>query len=204
MEWVFKRQVWPALSWLRLFHEQRQGELVRHVYLVDRLLDGVVLEVDASTTGGGAACWYGDRRRSRHVPPDTFVNTVWTREDEELLHTRRGDPAHQATWEFMALFAIRHFVSPVLRGKIILVGDALGVSQKINEVAKELALHLAPLGHELVGIHVWSEVNVIADALSRMGEHEPVPPELHQSRREFLKPRGPSRWTCLKCLREAL
>ena len=36
-------------------------------------------------------------------------------------------------------------------------------SQKINEVAKELALHLAPLGHELVGIHVWSEVNVIAE-----------------------------------------
>ena len=60
VEWVFKRQVWPALSWLRMFHEQRQGELVRHVYLVDRLLDGIVLEVDASTAGGGAACWYGD------------------------------------------------------------------------------------------------------------------------------------------------
>ena len=61
-----------------------------------------------------------------------------------------------------------------------------------------------PLGHELVGIHVWSEVNVIADALSRMGEHGLVPPELCQSRREFLKPRGPSEWTCLKCLKEAL
>ena len=88
----------------------------------------------------------------------------------------------------MALLAILHFVSPVLRGKIILVGDALGVwcsmvrmsakSQKINEVAKELALHLAPLEHELVGIHVWSEVNVIADALRKMGEHGLVPPEL--------------------------
>ena len=32
---------------------------------------------------------------------------------------------------------------------------------KVNEFAKELALHLAPLGHELVGIHVWSEVNVV-------------------------------------------
>ena len=105
-------------------------------------------------------------------------------------------------WEaFMVLLAIRHFVSPVLRGKIILVGDALGVwygmvrmsakSQKINEMAKELALHLAPLGHELVGIHVWSEGNVIADALSRMSGRELVPPGLRLSWK-FLRPRGPS------------
>ena len=88
----------------------------------------------------------------------------------------------------MALLAIRHFVSPTLRGGTILVG-------KINEVTKELALHLAPLGHELVGIHVWSEVNVIADALSSVKK----PPELRQSRREFLKA---FEWTCLKCLKE--
>ena len=77
-------------------------------------------------------------------------------------------------------------------------------SQKINEMAEELALQLTPLAHELVGIHVWSEVNVTADALSRMSERELVPPELRQSRREFLRPRGPSEWTCLKCLNEAL
>ena len=73
----------------------------------------------------------------------------------------------------MALLAIRHFVTPKTRGRTILVGDALGVwyglvrmkarATKVNEIAKELALHLAPLGHELVGIHVWSEVNVLAE-----------------------------------------
>ena len=105
------------------------------------------------------------------APRDAFVSTVWTREAAELLHTRRGDPAPQATWEaFMALPAIRHFVSQMLRGKIILV---LGVwygmvrmsakSHKIHEVAKEEALLLAPLGHQLVGIHVWSEVNIRVD-----------------------------------------
>ena len=164
MEWVYKRQVWPALTWLRMFHGHH-SELVRHLLLVDRLLDGVVLEVDASTTGGGAACWCGDRARSHHSPPDRFVSTVWTEDDERLLHVRLGDPADQATWEaFMALLAIRHFVSPTVRGRIVLVGDALGVrysmvrltakSPVINELAKELALHLAPMGHELVGIHV--------------------------------------------------
>ena len=181
VKFVYKRQVWPALSWLRMFHGHQRGDLVRHIFLVDQTLDGLVLEVDASTTGGGAACWRGDRRRSLRDPPDPFVSTLWTQEDEQLLITERGDPAHQATWgAFMALLAIRHFVSPTTRGRIILVGDALGVwyglvrmkakAAKVNEMAKELALHLAPLGHELIGIHVWSEVNVLADALSRIDD----------------------------------
>ena len=39
---VFKRQVWPALSWLRRFHGHQRGELVRHLFLVDQLLVGLV------------------------------------------------------------------------------------------------------------------------------------------------------------------
>ena len=62
VKFVCKRQVWPALSWLRMFHGHQRGDLVRHMFLVDQTLDGLVLEVDASTTGGGAACWLGDRR----------------------------------------------------------------------------------------------------------------------------------------------
>ena len=56
---------------------------------------------------------------------------------------------------------------------------------KVNEIAKELDLHLVPLGHELVGIHVWSEVNVLADALSRIGNHTTVPGGLRHVRREI-------------------
>ena len=62
----------------------------------------------------------------------------------------------------MALLAVRHFVTPRTWGRIVLVGDALGVwfglikmaakSTKNNEIARELALLLS-------GIHVWSEVN---------------------------------------------
>ena len=108
----------------------------------------------------------------------------------------------------MALLAIRHFVSPTTRGRIILVGDASGVwyglvrmkakAAKVNEIAKELALHLAPLGHELVFIHVWSEVNVLADALSRIDDCTSLPIRLREVRREVLSPRGPSEWVCLK------
>ena len=202
-----------------MFHEHQRGEFVRHLFLVDQLLDGLVLEVDASTTGGGAACWHGDRRRSQQGPPDAFVCTQWTPEDEQLLFTVRGDPAHQATWEaFMALLAIRHFVTLESRGKIVLVGDALGVwyslvrmkakATKINEIAKELALHLAPQGHELVGIHVWSEENVLADAPSRIGEVQ----RSHAQARKFAPcahgnvahQGGPSDWICLNNLKDVV
>ena len=95
---IFKRQVWPALSWLRRFHEHNADDLVRHLYLVDRQLDGMVLEVDASITRGGAACWFG-ARRLQQGPPNAFVATSWTEEDEQLLGIERGVPAHQATWK---------------------------------------------------------------------------------------------------------
>ena len=96
--------------------------------------------------------------------------TKWTDQDEELLGTLREDPAHQATWEaFMVLLAIRHFVTAEVRGRIVLVGGAMGVwfgmvrfcAREINEIAKEVAMHLAPLGHELEGVHIWSEMNML-------------------------------------------
>ena len=64
------------------------------------------------------------------------------------------------------------------RGRVIAVGDALGVthevitlsakSEIVNKIAMELALHLAPLCLSLAGIHIWGEENELADALSRL------------------------------------
>ena len=47
-----------------------------------------------------------------------------------LSGTRRRGPAHQAAWEaFMVLLVIRHFVTVEVRGRIVLVGDALVLRQ---------------------------------------------------------------------------
>ena len=178
---VYKRQVWPALSWLGMFHEHQRGDLVRHLFLVDQTLDGLVwrstparLEVERHV---GMAI-EADRVASR-----AFVSIEWTTEDKSLLFTKR-DPAHQATWEaFMALLAIRHFVTPKTRGRIILVGDALGGT---------------------VGIHVWSEVNVLEDALSRIGNRTTVPKGLRHARRETLRSWGPPDRVCLGTLQDIM
>ena len=205
---VYTKQVLPALKWLERFHAGYEGDIVRDIYLVDRELQGLLIESDASPHGGGAACWIGAVGRRLHRPPDMYVVATWTQDDELLLGARIGDPASQAVWEaFMVLLAVRHFVSARTRGKITVVGDALGVwhglakfsakSLSINEVAKELAMYLAPLGHEICGIHVWSEANVLADALSRLSQGGRVPQILTHARREDIAPRGPEAWMCL-------
>ena len=66
-----------------------------------------------------------------------------------------------------------------------MVGDASGAlaslvslsarSPTLNLIAQEAALHLAPLGLELAGVHVWSEENVWADDLSRLAEGAAIP-----------------------------
>ena len=86
----------------------------------------------------------------------------------------------------MVLLAIRHFVTAKVRGRIWLVGDAMGVwfgmvrfnakAKQINEITKEVAMHLAPLGHDLIGVHIWSEANTLADLLSRVAESGIIPP----------------------------
>ena len=67
-------------------------------------------------------------------------------------------------------------------GRPVAVGDALGMlygavefrSQDpvINKVFMEMALLVAPRVSTLEAVHVWSEENVIADTLSRMGTDE--------------------------------
>ena len=119
------------------------GELVRHVFLVNGLLDGVVLEVDA-------VCCHGDERRSLCAPPVFFWSAqVGQMRTEKMVHTARGDPTHQATWEaFMVLPAI----SPTLRGKRNLGRKCFWCLVRHDVDVGQL--HLSPFGHELVGIHV--------------------------------------------------
>ena len=186
---VYLKQIKPALVWLERFFAGVEGELTRQVYVVDRTLQGMLLEVDASPWGGGAACWIGTTTRSGRRAPDSFVATRWTEEDGKLVGGVIGDAGSQALWEaYMFLLAVRHFVTIKTRGRIAIVGDALGVwtslvklsakSFGINEIAKEVAMLLAPLGHELIGIHVWSEANELADTLSRLQPGEQAPSAL--------------------------
>ena len=74
------------------------------------------------------------------------------------------------------LLAVTKWVTESIRGRVIVVGGALGVmhgvitlsakSEVVNTITMELALHLAPLCLSSAGIHIRGEENELADALS--------------------------------------
>lgn len=192
---MYKKQVLPVLLWMHRLVTGIEGPLVHSILVVDRDLQGVLMEMDASPQGGGAVAWFGAVGRGPRRAPDAFFSAAWNIEDEMLLDANVGDPASQATFEaFAALLAIRTFVRPDMRGTVAIVGDALGVwhgivrfsvrSRQVNDVAKEVAMHLAPMGRDLVGIHVWGEDNQLADALSRLDDGAAAPAALARSRVE--------------------
>jgi len=78
-------------------------------------------------------------------------------------------------------------------GSLVAAGDALGVlhgaakfkakDPGIKLIFMEMALIFAPQGSTIEALHIWSEENALADALSRLGQGLPC-------RRLSLRPRG--------------
>ena len=101
--------------------------------------------------------------------------------------------------------AIETWVTDDVQGKVTIIGDAQGVisnliamrsrATAINDIVKEIALHLAPLGLDLLGVHLWAEQNEQADELSRMLGQTEVPDWIHASTsRATLTMVDPRRW----------
>ena len=51
---VYKKQIAPALTWLRTLAEKNTNNLTRIIHAADRNLDGPTIVTDASPWGGGA------------------------------------------------------------------------------------------------------------------------------------------------------
>ena len=124
------------------------------------------------------------------IPALRFMHTAWTKDQEKLLGAVVGDPAGQARWEAFTMLAAmcrwQTWWSPRQR-QVTILGDALGIMEsaskfrskdaKDNAIFAELALLVAPAGATLAQIHLWSERNSLADALSRFS-WSPVLPKV--------------------------
>ena len=119
------------------------------------------------------------------------IQLAWDERHEKLISGEIGEPGHQANWEaLMMVIAMRTWIDERCRGVVTIVGDASGVlgdvvamrakSETVNDLIKELALHIAPYGLEVQGLHIWSERNVLADTLSRVANGVKMPPWLDE------------------------
>ena len=135
----------------------------------------------------------------KKLKPWAYLAVSWDKQDELNAAASIGSSAGQARWEFyMMLVAICTWQRVVFksRGVLRIMGDALGIMHNaikfnskdpvINLMCMEVALLFAPVGAELEAVHLWSEHNDLADALSRLQEGAlfpelctKVPPALH-------------------------
>jgi hypothetical protein len=184
--YIYQLQVKIALDWILQFASSWQGDFIRIIHTEWCEVITLTLEVDASPVGGGFVAWRGQPSDRRRVKPDWYGLCKWTSEDEERTGGKIGAAASQALWEAYAfVIALKLSLSEHSKGKVQVFGDAEGImksmvtfgakSPRINALAREAALVAAPLGLELAAIHIWSEENSWADALSRVAEGVALP-----------------------------
>ena len=172
---IYGKQIEPAMKWLNLYLNDIKHGLtwiqtahLRHCCCLDFV-------VDASPWGGGAIRYVGAKYAER-------VAIVWNSEDEEKTGARIGDPASQALWEaYMMLRCLWCWMKADTSGGFVRIrGDAQGVlaafvkrsakSPLLNNIVKEVSLHLARHLCSLEALHLWSEQNEHADLLSRLAD----------------------------------
>lgn len=169
---VYHRQVAPAIQWFQHLFSDLKGSLRWEVRAHLRQQCALHLVVDASPWGGGALLYENNR-------PAQTLSLIWNEDDEKNTGAKIGDPASQALWEgFMVLRALWCWLKPNRQGFVRVVGDAEGVlsallkrsakAPLLNAVVREISLLLARNFQALETVHVWSEYNEWADALSRI------------------------------------
>ena len=136
--------------------------------------------------------WTSWAAYQRNEHPSSYIIIEWDKKHEHLINGEIGKPDHQASWEaLMYVIAIKTWVDKQTVGKITMIGDASGVifdliamkakSDVVNNLLKEAAMHLAPLGLDLFGVHIWAERNTAADQLSRASREGRLPDWLRRS-----------------------
>ena len=191
-ELVYVRQVEPSVKWLMELAKANNHGFSRTVCVAERGYWGPTMAADASPWGGGALLWLSWPAYARNEEPSHYLMVEWDASHEKLISGKIGTPDHQASWEaLMYVLALRTWVSMHTKGQVTIIGDASGVifdlvamrakSVVVNNLLKEAAMHLAPLGLDLFGVHIWSERNTAADELSRASRERRLPAWLARS-----------------------
>ena len=133
-------------------------------------------------------------------PVVAYWHEKWTDADLELFQVTRGDSAGQARLEaftlHLSILTWRRVLAEA-EGGLIVVSDALGVlhdalklkakDATLNALFADTALILAPMGLQIGGAHLWSQRNVVCDALSRIDGTSNLPEPLRAAMKTRVK-----------------
>ena len=172
------RQFRVALDWLQALLQGRHGPLVRTFPLQEEwAAEGDYIATDASPWGFAGVLF-------KDFAPIAWYATPLTEYDLRRFRAKRGDPAHNTTWEALALLVAIRIWLPGSSVYARVRSDSLSAlrsmvklssrSPDLNLVARELALD-AVLGLYTIGlgIHIPGVSNKLPDDLSRLWAPEP-------------------------------
>ena len=145
------------------------------------VMSGWVVQFDAATTGGGAIL------RCGHQIVEYFT-IKWTHDTAKVLDVVPGLPKFQTFWEFLTLLlSLTLWANDFKNHQLAVVGDNTGALTNalhlkgkgiLAAIAREVAWRKERFGWSFAVGHVPTELNIVADALSRQHEvHAPPFPE---------------------------
>ena len=134
------------------------------------------MEFDASPWGGGAVL-----RKAGHAVE--FLALAWDAEVLDFFKAELGNPKWQTTWEFLTLLlALIRWRQHAQGAVLFFLGDNIGALQDaislkgkgdLMTIAREIAWRKAVYKLSFECAHLPKDMNVTADALSRLAA---VPP----------------------------
>jgi len=161
------------------------------------------VQADASPWGGGAILFIARK-------PVEFFQLPWSKAMASKFGVRVGDPAGQTTWELLTLYLALEIWGFEHRSPgLLLMGDntaslsstlSLKGKSALTQITRELAWRKVRRGWRYAAGHLPSEMNTLADCLSRVtapagSERRSFPKELECATRR-LTPDWDSLWVC--------
>ena len=114
-----------------------------------------------------------------------YFHGRWTDNESGVLNTTIGDPAHQTTWEYLALFVVLIIFGDEFRDTgFAILGDntsSLGLAlnlkgnKALGRISRELSWRRIRQGWRYACGHLPTERNKVADTLSRLSSPVDLP-----------------------------
>ena len=190
---VFAKTIRLPLTWMKQFLLGHHGGLQRTRLLTDRWTRPQwVIRTDASTTGLGGILLDAYNR------PVVWLASPIPQWALEALGIVAGEPGLMTVYELLALlismYVWRRYLRRCRIGILVQLDNEAAIRiavkmasphPKANRLAAEIALLLEETGAETVsGQHWRNEINIEADALSRLTEGKEIPLRLRPLPRE--------------------
>ncbi len=178
---VYTKQIRPALLWLHAFFNLQVGSLSRTYPFAERHSSRFTIVTDASPWGIGGVLYLRGK-------PHSYFHDGLHECDLNRFRAKKGDPAFTTIWESLAILVALRIWRPLFsafdavsvrsdsHGSLSALSKMSSSTPLLNMLVGEIALDSATHDCAVTSLrHIPGVSNVTADALSRIDSPDPKP-----------------------------